>query len=66
LKNGIFCTWKQDHFSFSPLKNFFYPLGFNPLFHKSKTPEPLATTTACDESNFYEKKSTTIYVSPVF
>ena len=24
--SGIFCTWKQDHFSFSPLKNFFYLL----------------------------------------
>jgi len=41
-------------FLFLSFEEFFYPLGFNPLFHKSKTPEPLATTTACDESNFYE------------
>jgi len=49
LKNGIF--WKQDHFSFSPLKNLFFLLWV--LIHFP--PQPPLATTACDE-NFYEEK----------
>merc|ERR1712004_117828 len=64
LKNGIFCTWKQDHFSFSPLKNFLSILWV--LIHFSTNQKHQNHwLLLLHVMNQISMKSTTICVSPL-